>query len=249
MNSTPSQTNLFALALGDIFSPRVLLVSLISFLLTLVVFALAIWAFFGGIGALVDVLSQQMQGIEGSFENNWLLRMISVIFITKTIAMVLFFLMSAMVIYYLFLVVYSLIVGLFSGYFIKEIGTLYYPEVNFLGMGFFAYIGSCIKTVLLASALFIVLFPLAFIPMLNFILLVPVFYLFHKLLVLEVSSMVHTNEEYKIIKARYAGQLRGISLLCFALTLIPVLGVIIYPYYVIVMSHFVMRKTKELRAL
>lgn len=247
--NTSSQTNLFALALGDIFSPRVLLVSLISFLLTFVVFALAIWAFFGGLGALVDVLSQQMQGIEGSFENNWLLRMISVIFITKTIAMVLFFLMSAMVIYYLFLVVYSLIVGLFSGYFIKEIGTLYYPEVHFMGMGFFAYIGSCIKTVLLASALFIVLFPLAFIPMLNFLLLVPVFYMFHKLLVLEVSSMLHTNEEYKIVKGLYAGQLRGISLLCFALTLIPILGVIIYPYYVIVMSHFLMRKTKALRAL
>ena len=76
--------------------------------------------------------------------------------------------------------------------------------------------------------MFVLLSPLVFIPLFNFILLVPVFYLFHKLLVLDVSSMVNSTEEYKELKRLYAGRMRGISLVCFALTIIPFLGVVIY---------------------
>jgi len=95
----------------------------------------------------------------------------------------------------------------------------------------------------------VLLFPLVFIPVLNFALLVPVYYLFHKLLVLDVASMLNSVEEYRELKRLYAGQMRGITLVCFALTVIPFLGVVIYPYYVIVMSHFIFRKTEAFRAI
>lgn len=243
------KTNIFALALGDTFSPRVLLVSLLSFVLTLVVFIGAIWLLFGGVGALSAWIAQSLQSFEGSVEQSWFLSMISLLFITKTIVAILFFFTSAMVVYYLFLMVYSVIVGLFAGYFIKEIGSLYYPSVAFRGIGLLSYVWIVLKTLLLTTLMFLLLSPLVFIPLFNFVLLVPVFYLFHKLLVLDVASMINSTEEYKALKKEYAGQMRGISLICFALTVIPFLGVVIYPYYVIVMSHFLFRKTEDLRAL
>ncbi|WP_041956598.1 EI24 domain-containing protein [Sulfurospirillum arsenophilum] len=248
MNTT-SKTNIFALALGDTLSPRVLLVSLLSFVLTILVFIGAIWLLFGGLGALSAWIAQSLQSFEGSVEQSWFLSMISLIFITKTVVAILFFFTSAMVTYYLFLMVYSVIVGLFAGYFIKEIGSIYYPRVAFSGMGLMSYVWIVLKTLLWTTLMFLLLSPLVFIPVLNFALLVPVFYLFHKLLVLDVASMVNSSEEYKELKRLYAGQMRGISLVCFGLTIIPFLGVVIYPYYVIVMSHFIFRKTEGLRAL
>jgi hypothetical protein len=243
------KTNIFALALGDTFSPRVLLISLLSFILTLFVFIGAIWLLFGGVGALSAWIAQSLQSFEGSVEQSWFLSMISLLFITKTIVAILFFFTSAMVVYYLFLMVYSVIVGLFASYFIKEIGTLYYPSVAFRGIGLLSYVWIVLKTLLWTTLMFLLLSPLVFIPLFNFVLLVPVFYLFHKLLVLDVASMINSKEEYLALKKLYAGQMRGISLICFALTVIPFLGVVIYPYYVIVMSHFLFRKTEELRAL
>lgn len=248
MRPTPPKTNIFALALGDTFSPRVLLVSLLSFVLTLCVFVGAIWLLFGGVGALSAWIAQSLQSFEGSVEQSWFLSMVSLLFITKTIVAVLFFFTSAMVVYYLFLIVYSVIVGLFAGYFIKEIGSLYYPRVAFHGIGLLSYVWIVLKTLLWTTLMFVLLSPLVFIPLLNFVLLVPVFYLFHKLLVLDVASMINSKEEYLALKKVYAGQMRGISLVCFALTVIPFLGVVIYPYYVIVMSHFLFRKTEDLRA-
>jgi hypothetical protein len=248
MNATP-QTNIFALALGDTLSPRVLLVSLLSFVLTIVVFIGAIWLLFGGMGALSEWIAQRLQSFEGSIEQSWLLSMISLIFITKTIVAILFFFTSAMVTYYLFLMVYSVIVGLFAGYFIKEIGSIYYPTFTFRGIGLLSYLWMVLKTLLWTTLMFVLLFPLVFVPVLNFALLVPVYYLFHKLLVLDVASMLNSVEEYKELKRLYAGQMRGITLVCFALTVVPFLGVVIYPYYVIVMSHFLFRKTEGLRAL
>lgn len=248
MNTT-SKTNIFALALGDTLSPRVLLVSLLSFVLTILVFIGAIWLLFGGLGALSAWIAQSLQSFEGSVEQSWFLSMISLIFITKTVVAILFFFTSAMVTYYLFLMVYSVIVGLFAGYFIKEIGSIYYPRVAFSGMGLMSYVWIVLKTLLWTTLMFLLLSPLVFIPLLNFALLVPVFYLFHKLLVLDVASMLNSSEEYKELKRLYAGQMRGISLVCFGLTIIPFLGVVIYPYYVIVMSHFIFRKTEGLRAL
>ena len=244
----PQNTNIFTLALGDTFSPRVLLVSLLSFVLTIIVFIGAIWLLFGGVGALSTWIAQSLQSYEGSVEQSWFLSMISLIFITKTIMAIVFFFTSAMVVYYLFLMVYSVIVGLFAGYFIKEIGSLYYPSVAFRGMGLISYVWIVLKTLLWTMLMFLILSPLVFIPLLNFALLVPVFYLFHKLLVLDVASMINSSEEYKELKSVNAGQMRGISLVCFALTIIPFLGVVIYPYYVIVMSHFLFRKTEGLRA-
>jgi len=248
MNTT-SKTNIFALSLGDTLSPRVLLVSLLSFVLTILVFIGAIWLLFGGMGALSVWIAQSLQSFEGSIEQSWFLSMVSLIFITKTVVAILFFFTSAMVTYYLFLMVYSVIVGLFAGYFIKEIGSIYYPRVAFSGMGLTSYVWIVLKTLLWTILMFLLLFPLVFIPVLNFALLVPVFYLFHKLLVLDVASMLNSSEEYKELKRLYAGQMRGISLVCFGLTIIPFLGVVIYPYYVIVMSHFIFRKTEGLRAL
>lgn len=246
--TSSQQTNIFVLSLGDTLSPRVLLISLLSFILTIAFFIFAIWLMFGSIEALSLGIAHWLQSFEMRVEESWLLSLVSLIFITKTVVAILFFFTSAIVVYYLFLMVYSVIVGLFAGYFIQEVQSQYYPHVSLRGIGVTSYLWLVLKTLLMTLLLFVLLSPLVFIPLLNIGLLFPVYYMFHKLLVLDVASVLNSTHEYQALKRVHAGKMRGISLVCFALTIIPFLGVVIYPYYVIVMSHFLFRKTEELRA-
>ena len=241
--------SLFITSLKDTLKPSVLWVSLFSLFATICLFVVGIWFIFGGLESLGQLIAQWLQNFENNLEKSWLLSVLSLVMIAKTVAMVLFFVTSAMVTYYLFLMVYSIIVGFFAGYFIKEIAQSYYPHLALKGLSLFSYMVLLIKFVLLSVVLFILLSPLLFVPLLNFMFLIPVFYLFHKLLVLEVVSVVCDNKEYKEIQKIYSGQSRIVSALCFALTFIPVVGVVIYPYYVIVMSHFVLSRTAALRQI
>lgn len=234
-------------SLGDFFTPRVLLVSTLSFALTILFFIACLFFFFGGVELFSQWCVDWMSSFENTIEQNWFLRFISLIFITKAIVGILFFFTSMIVVYYLFLMVYSFIVGLFCGYFIKEIRQKYYPEVVFKEINFLSYLFFVMKTFLVGTFLFLLLFPFAFIPLLNLILFVPIYYIFHKMLVLDVASVVNSKEEYLKIKKVNGGEMKGISLICFLLTIIPILGVVIYPFYVIVMSHFIFEETKALR--
>ncbi|MDD3342213.1 MAG: EI24 domain-containing protein [Sulfurospirillaceae bacterium] len=241
--------NIFISALGDFFSPRVLLVTLFSFILTIAVFVIGVALLFGSVETLATWFVSMMDGLNQSIEQSWFLSLISLFFVTKMIVTVLFFFTSAFIVYVLFLVVFSTIVGFFSGYFIKEIGTKYYPEVQQKGMSLFAYGYLLVKTLVISLVLFMVLLPLALLPLVNLLLFLPIFYMFHKMLVLEVASALMNQTEYTMLKTRKSIELKGISMVCFFLTMIPFFGVVIYPYYVIVMSHFIFRETKNLRVL
>lgn len=238
---------IFAISLKDALAPNVLWVTLFSFVLTILFFIGTIWMVLGGVESLTLLVGQWVQNFESSLESSWLFGFLSLVVVAKTLIMILFFLSSAMVVYYLFLMVYSIIVGFFAGYFIKEIAQRYYPHIRFKGIAFPLYTWLLLKVIAVTVLLFLLFSPLLFIPLLNIMLLIPVYYLFHKLLVLEVASVVYSHEEYLEIQKRYGGQSRALSALCFALTLIPVIGVVIYPYYVIVVSHFLCGKASTLR--
>lgn len=244
MNDKPS---IFLSSLEDLFSSRVLLVSLFSFILTIAFFVVTLFFLFGSIESLTQWFVAWMGSFEQTIEQNWLLGFISLIFITKTIVGILVVVTSTVVVYYLFLMVYSFIIGLFAGFFIKEIGQKYYPDVPMHGIDLFSYLFYTAKALFIGLLLLVVLSPLLLIPLLNLILFIPVYYIFHKMLVLEVSSAINVRAEYLSLKKRYRGELRGLSLVCFGVTLIPIAGVLIYPLYVIVMSHFIFQKTRELR--
>lgn len=240
--------NIFIASLGDFLSPRVLLVSLVSFILTIAFFLVSIFVLFGSIEALSVWFVGWMGGLEQSIEQNWLFSLVSLLFITKAIVGVLIFFTSAFVVYFLFLMVYSLIVGLFASYFIKEIGEKYYKDVSLEGISLLPYLWFIFKILLTGTVLFILMTPLVFVPVLNLLFFVPLYYMFHKMLVLDVSSSINSSGEYVKIKKIHGSPIKMISLVCFGLTLIPFIGVIIYPFYVIVMSHFLFQKTRELRA-
>jgi len=242
--STPE---IFIRALGDVFAPKVLWASLFSLLLTLAFFVGTLWALFGGVDASLVYMTQWLEGVEAGLEHHWLLSFFSLVVIAKTLVSILFFLSSAMAVYYLFLMVYSIFMGFFAGVFIKDIGERYYPSLQHHGIGMGHYVWVLVKTVLVSLLLLVLFSPLMFVPLLNILLLIPVFYLFHRLLVLEIVSVLNTKAEYALIQKRFGAQTRLVSALCFAMTLIPIVGVIIYPYYVIVMSHFVYGKTQDLR--
>lgn len=244
MNTNP---NILTSSLEDLFSSRVLLVSLFSFVLTIAFFVITLFFLFGSIESLSQSFVTWMGSFEQRIEQNWLWGFISLIFLTKAVVGILIFFTSSLVVYYLFLMVYSFIIGLFAGFFIKEIGQKYYPDVAMKSINLFTYLFYTSKALFIGMLLLVVISPFLLIPLLNLVLFIPVYYIFHKMLVLEVSASINLQEEYLSLKKRYRSELRGISLVCFGVTLVPIAGVLIYPLYVIVMSHFIFQKTRELR--
>ncbi|MDD4505623.1 MAG: hypothetical protein PHE60_04540, partial [Sulfurospirillaceae bacterium] len=82
MNDKPS---IFLASLEDLFSSRVLLVSLFSFILTIAFFVITLFFLFGSIESLTQWFVAWMGSFEQTIEQNWLLGFISLIFITKAI--------------------------------------------------------------------------------------------------------------------------------------------------------------------
>lgn len=238
---------IFIAALGDFFSPRVLLITLVSLILTLAVFIVGIMLLFGSVETLSSWFVTSLDGLNQSIEQSWFLSLISLFFITKMFVTILFFFTSAFVVYFLFLVVYSTIIGFFSGQIIKEIGEKHYAHIEQKSMSMFAYFYLIAKTIVIAFVFLIVLMPLFLIPILNFVLFIPIFYMFYKMLVLEVASACLDSKEYAQLKARKGVELKGIAFVCFLVTMIPFVGVVLYPYYVIAMSHFIYREVPSLR--
>ena len=95
--------HIFANSLKDALSPNVLWVTLLSFIATILFFVGLIWVVFGGVESLTLFVGDWVQGFESGLEQHWLLSFLSFVVIAKTLIMVLFFLSSAMVVYYLFL--------------------------------------------------------------------------------------------------------------------------------------------------
>ena len=103
------------------------------------------------------------------------------------------------------------------------------------------------KTIIVTLILFFVLSPTYFIPALNFLIFLPFYYFFHKTIVFDVSSVINNAKEYKKIKKLNWVELKGKTLFCFLITLIPIIGMLVYPFYVIFIGHYIFNETRELR--
>lgn len=67
------------------------------------------------------------------------------------------------------------------------------------------------------------------------------------MLVFDVSSNINTAKEYRKIRKLKWGELKAHTTFCFLLILIPILGVLLYPYYIIYTGHYILHETKTLR--
>lgn len=238
-------------AFDDFMSPKMLLISLLGIIITMSIIFLFLSFVFDYSGEVIKLIPTVFSSmVQNVFEKLETYPFLSFILEHKFLMSVFHFLVylgAGVVIYYIFFTIYAFVISFFNTFFIQYIQKKYYTNVELKGMNILASVFFYAKTILISSVLFMVLSPTYIIPAINILIFLPIYYFFHKTLVFDVSSVINNSKEYKQIKRVNWGELKVRTGFCFMLTLIPLFGILLYPYYVLYLGHYMMQETKELR--
>lgn len=246
-----TKRSLMLQAFDDFMSPKVILMSIVSIFITISIIFLSlsfIFDYSGEVTKLIPTVFSSM--VEDVFKKIDDYPFLSFVLEHKFLVYMLHLLVYlgvGIVAYYTFFAIYAFVISFFNIFFIKYIQKKYYTNVELRGMSIFSSVIFYIKTIIIALSLFIVLSPAYLIPAVNILIFLPIYYFFHKTIVFDVSSVINTAKEYKKIKRANWSELKVRTGFCFMLTLIPIVGILLYPYYVLYIGHYVIQETKELR--
>ncbi len=231
-------------------SPKVVFISIVSFLITIAIILFTLPFIFNNIGGIKDIIPEVYNWVNEILVSIESYPILAFLFEHKII-MILFryvlYFGFGIVGYYIFFGIYGFVISFFAPMLIKHIQKKYHSEIELKGIGLLPTGFFYIKTIIITIVLFLILSPTYLIPGLNFLIFLPLYYFFHKALVFDVSSVINTSKEYKRIKRANWSELKGYTGLCFLITLVPIIGILAYPYYVIYVGHYILNETGELR--
>jgi hypothetical protein len=237
--------------LDDFFSSKVMLISFISAIVTIILISFILYIAMGSIddvwNIFPSVVNDYIHLINSTLEKYGILSF----FIEHKILMWLIHIINYMGIgiffYYLFFILYSFVIGVFNTYFVVFLQKKYYGEVELKGMSSLSTTIFYIKTIAVMLTLFVIFSPLYLIPVLNITIFIPMYYFFHKTIIFDVSSVINSKKELISIKKANRLELKTKTLFCFCISLIPVIGVLMYPYFLFVIGNLLFTETKDLR--
>jgi hypothetical protein len=235
----------------DFLSPKIIMTSVTSLIITVFIVLFGLYFAFDGFGGLKDeillvIQSENWLFLEG-LKENFIIDFLIKHAIFSFVLNFLFLMGFGLIIYYIFFMIYSFVIGFFSIVIIKDLQSKYYEDIRLDGISIGSSIWFYIKTVLITVVLFILLLPFYFIPILNLVIFLPMYYFFHKTLVFDVSSIINSTQEYQQIKALNWGSLKVKTFVLFLVALVPIVGIILYPFYILFIGHFIFSKTKTIR--
>ncbi len=232
--------NIIKKSLEDFKSPQFLGLSLLPFLIIFMLFGYG-YFHFGG-----DFLSQ----IQSSFDQGkvpfldasahpWITSVLT-FSIFKWLFTILFYLFGIVAIVLFSVVIASILIGFFTPMIVKKIQKKHYPNFKFTNENFtlMASLPYYFKIFVSFVILGLIALPFMFIPAVNFIAIgLPFYYLFHSFMLLDVGSSIVSKQEYKVLTKKYKKLFRSTTLTLYGLSLVPVLGVFLQVFYVIVLAH------------
>jgi len=244
------QNSTQAYAFGDTFSPKVIVFSLFSLFLSVVLLIGIFYLLYDQI-SLSEIFPTFLTAINGVFVE-WINEHPLFTFILEHeilmyILRILLYVGLGVPLYYMLFWLYGFIMSFFIPIFMRDIQKHYYPNVKLKSISMFYAPIFYIKTIMIMGLLLFLLLPAYFVPALNLLIFLPFYYFFHKTLVFDVSSAILTHKEYVKLKKSYWGELKSHTLFCFFMTLIPIAGILLYPFYIHYIGHFIMNKAQEIR--
>lgn len=257
--------NIWSISLQDFFTAKMLKLALFPFIGTVIIMYLL---FFGAAGAGLDALQQSTLTIEKQhhIEHNGvveqeqekttvqggsaILRFLMEHTVTSWLVSFIVFTVGGILTFIFAMFVALIIIGFLTPLIVKEIHRRHYSHLPLQHHGSIAeLLLATTKHVVIMLLLFLVLMPLYFIPVLNFVAFnIPFYYLFHKLYLLDVSSETTTKEHFKLIMAFHGGTVRMTTFTLYVISLIPFAAYITPVFNVIVLTHTLLRKTVEVEA-
>jgi len=244
------ETGLIKKSISDFFSKKLLLVSVVPFLIS---FSLFLYLYLGVGGDAIETFKQSIDSGVVPFidrDAHPILTYILTIGIFKWLFSIFFYLVGALAVVLLSVAVSVAIVGFFTPYIVKVIKTKHYPNFviknNDFTLG--VTIWHFIKNFTIFVLLFLITLPLLFIPGINFLALnIPFYYLFHNFLVLDVGSCIVSKDEFKTVTKKHKLLFRSTTLSLYSISLIPLVSMIFQVLFVTVLAHQFFTKTMEHR--
>lgn len=256
-----TQRNLLALSMKDFLSPQMLKFALLPFIISMLLMYILFFSLASaGLDALgtLDIQSSQTsmengvphtQTLEAKLEGNAIIKFLLGHAITSWIASFLIYAIGGFFTLYLSIVVALLVIGFLTPFVLKELQRRHYPDVEMLGYSnILLAIVHVLKWASIMLLLFILFFPLYFIPLINIIAFnFPLYYFFHKIMLFDVASTITTEEENAQIRYKNATELRFKTLALYAISLIPFAVFFGAVFYVVYLGNTYFTKTRELR--
>jgi hypothetical protein len=237
-------------SISDFFSPKLLLVSVVPFVIT---FALFLYLYLGVGGDAIDSFKHSIESGVVPFldaDKHPILTYILTIGVFKWLFTGFFYLVGGLAVVFLTMVVAAAIVGFFTPYIVKVIREKHYPNFVMKNENFSTSVAVMhfVKIFAIFALLFLVALPFLFIPGVNFFALnIPFYYLFHNFLVLDVGSSINSKEEFKTITKKHKLLFRSTTLTLFGVSLVPLVAMVFQVLFVTILAHQFFTKTEELR--
>ncbi|SFV75719.1 Probable integral membrane protein Cj1452 [hydrothermal vent metagenome] len=238
------EKKLLLLSLSDLFSKKILLYAFSPFLVSMILLAVAFFSLtditiFGHQDTIAQNESFFAQIMDLSFIHSF----------TSWLTSFLIYTFGWFFILYLSIFIATIIIGFLTPFIIEEVQKRHYKEIQMIGYSnTIESIWLTLKWAMIMIGLFILLFPLYFIPGLNLIALhLPMYYFFHKMINYDISSHICSREEAKTIQTNNAMLLKIKTAFLYLVSLIPFaifLGAI---FFVIYLGHTYFMEVKKIR--
>ena len=263
------EKNLFLQSLRDFFTPPMLKISLLPFVISIVVMYML---FFSAADSGLDALEHQatlhvettqttivngipdtkteVTDIQGDGAGSAILKFLMSHTITSWLISFFVYTIGGVFTLLFSVMLAVVIVGFLTPMILSKIQKQYYPDVQMQGFaGVFDSVTHLIKSLFVMIFLILILSPLYFIPLVNIVAFnLPFYYFFHKMINFDVGGTICTKEQYLTLNALYKSKFRLITLTLFLLSLVPFVALFGSAFFVIYLGHnyFTLLQEKQL---
>ena len=246
-------------SIKDFFTSEMLKIALIPLIVTMIVLYILFFAAADfGITSLQEIAQHSQNGEEVVIDENapfyfvWATYLIVFLFkysFTSWIAGFLLYTIGTVLVLQASVILSIVVIGFLTPMILRILHKRYYSHLRLSPHGtLFSPLWVLFKTFLMMIFLFIILIPVYFVPLLNFIAFsFPFYYFFHKLLNFDVSSTLLSKEEYKLIYKKEATGFRLRTLFLYIISMIPFATLFTAVYYIIYLGHSYFLKLEELQ--
>ncbi len=236
--------NTLSKSLKDFFSIKFLLLSTLPFLISFLIFG----SFFLYSGSeFINFLNTTTSG--GNFANinpvvhpvvNYILTLTFV----KWAIITFFYLFGTFLMLLISIIIAVIVIGFFTPYIVKTIRNKYYPKFITSEISFGKVLWLYLKIVGVFLFLILVAIPLLIVPGVNFFIFnIPFYYLFHNLLMIDIGSNIENEKRFFLITGKEKKSFVTATIVCYVLSLIPVLGLFLQLFFVIYLTHLFFEKS------
>lgn len=257
-NKKLNEIEILIKSLKDFLTSKMLRIALVPLIVTMIVLYMLFFAAADfGISALQEVAAASQNGQEVIIDEDapfyfvWATYLIVFLFkysFTSWIAGFLLYTVGTVIVLQASVILSIVVIGFLTPLILGVLHKRHYSHLTLHGHGnLLSPLWVLIKSAFMMILLFILLIPVYFVPVLNVIAFAfPLYYFFHKLLNYDVASTILSDEEFKTIYKKEATAFRLRTLFLYFISMIPFATLFSAVYFIIYLGHAYFIKLDEL---